>query len=319
MTMKKTIKREQNKRVRSAEREIFRLKGKKILLTLAAVLCCIITVSAQDAQEGRNRTYNITLGNVQYTHHNEKLSAGDAVGKVLTGVLTGQAQVQATKYEDDVKSAIIKGLSSAYRFRFNDGLLRIDDVVEEGNLVVDALITNIQAKSSSRTTKDKDGKTHVDTWYTGVAEAILTMKDAKTGEVLANPTVKGQGSSGAQFSTSDKAVRDAINRLSGRVTSWLNRYRPIQANIIEGSTAKKNKQKEVYIDLGSSEGAFVGLHLGVYQVKTIGGKEARSEIGKLKIEEVQGEEISLCKVQSGGKDIKAAIDAGEKLSVLTID
>ena len=295
------------------------MKMKKILLTLAAVLCCMMTVSAQDAQEGRNRTYNITLGNVQYTHHDEKLSAGDAVGKVLTGVLTGKTSVEATKYEEDVKSAIIKGLSSAYRFRFNDGLLRLDDVVEEGNLVVDALITNIQAKSSSRTWKDKDDKTHVDTWYTGIVEAILTLKDAKSGEVIANPTVRGQGSADSHHATADKAVRDAIGRLSGRITAWLNKYRPIQANIIEGSTAKKNKQKEVYIDLGSSEGAFVGLHLGVYQVKTIGGKEARSEIGKLKIEEVQGEEISLCKVQSGGKDIKAAMDAGEKLRVLTID
>ena len=112
-------------------------------MTLAAVLCCVLTVSAQDAQEGRNRTYSITLGEVQYTHHDEKMSAGDAVGQVLTGVLTGKTSVQATKYEGDVKSTIIKGLSSAYRFRFNNGLIRLDDIVEEGNLVVDALITNV--------------------------------------------------------------------------------------------------------------------------------------------------------------------------------
>ncbi len=29
--------------------------------------------------------------------------------------------------------------------------------------------------------------------------------------------------------------------------------------------------------------------------------------------------ISLCKVQSGGKDIKAALDAGQQLRVMTID
>ena len=34
---------------------------KKIMMTLAAVLCCAMTVSAQDAQEGRNRTHRITL------------------------------------------------------------------------------------------------------------------------------------------------------------------------------------------------------------------------------------------------------------------
>ena len=94
---------------------------------------------------------------------------------------------------------------------------------------------------------------------------------------------------------------------------------PLQANIIEGAAAKKDKQKEVYIDLGNSEGAYTGLHMGVYIVKTIAGREAKSQIGKLKIEAVEGDDISRCKVQSGGKDIKAAIDAGEQLLVISID
>lgn len=289
---------------------------KNFLLTLTAVLCCAMPISAQ---EGRNQAYRITLGNVQYAHHDEKLSAGDAVGKILTGVLTGQTSVQATKYEEDVKAAIIKGLSGAYRFRYNDGLLQIDDVAEEGNLVVDALIINIQAKSSSHSWKDKDGKTQVNTYYTGVTEVMLALKDAKTGEVMANPTMKGQGSTTSSFSTSDQAVRDAIGKLSRRITIWLNNYRPLQANIIEGAAAKKDKQKEVYIDLGSSEGAFEGLHMGVYIVKTVAGREAKSQIGKLKIVAVEGDDISRCKVQSGGKDIKAAIDGGEKLLVISID
>lgn len=292
---------------------------KKIMMTLAAVLCCAITASAQDAQTDRNRTYRITLNNVQYAHHDEKMSAGDAVGKILTGVLTGQTSVQATEYEDDVKNAIIKGLSSAHRFRYNDGLLQLDDVVEGGNLVVDAVITNIQAKSSSRTWKDKNDKTQVTTTYMGVCEAMLTLKDAKTGEVVANPTFIGSGMGSSSNSDSDKAIRDAISWLSSRITEWLNNYSPLEASIIEGAAAKKDKQKEVYIDLGSSEGAYIGLHMGVYTIKTIAGREAKSQIGKLKIEAVVGDNISRCKVQKGGKDIKAALDAGENLKVISID
>jgi hypothetical protein len=292
---------------------------KKFLMTLAAVLCSITIALAQDAQEGRNQIYNITLGIVDYAHHNEKMSAGEAVGKVLAGVLTGQTSVQATDYEEDVKNAIIKGLSGAYRFRYNDGLLRIDDIAGEGNLLVDALITNIQTKSSSRTWKDKDDKTHVSTTYTGICEVMLTIKDAKTGEVIANPKMGGSGMSSSSYDTEDKAIREAIDRLSSHITTWLNQYRPLEANILEGSTVKKDKQKEVYIDLGSSEGAFVGLHMGVFVVKTVAGREAKSQIGKLKIVAVEGDDISLCKVQSGGKDIKAALDAGQQLRVITID
>ena len=145
---------------------------KKNLLTMAALLCCtIITTSAQDVDPDRNRTYNIVLNNVQYTHRDEKMSAGEAVGAVLTGVLTGQTSVEATKYESDVKGAIIKGLSGAHRFHYNDGLVQVSDVAEEGNIAVNALITNINASSSSRTWKDKEDKVHVDTYYRGEVDA----------------------------------------------------------------------------------------------------------------------------------------------------
>lgn len=285
----------------------------------AIILCCVITVSAQEVQKDRNRTYRITLGNVEYAHHNEKMSAGEAVGQVLSGALTGKTSIEATKYEDDVKSSIIKGLSEAHRFRYNDGLLQLKDVVEEGNIVVNALITNINAASSSDTWKDKDNNTKVTTTYTGEVDVVLTMKDAKTGEVIDNVSLNGRGMGLSTFSTSDKAIQEAINRLSNNITDWLNRKAPLQANIIEGTASKKDKQKEVYIDMGSSEGAYNGLHMGVYEVKNIGGREAKSQIGKLKIEEVEGDDISRCKVQSGGKDIKAALDAGQKLRVISID
>ena len=177
---------------------------RKYLMTLAAVLCCAMIVWAQG---DRNRTFRITLDDVKYAHHDEKMTAGDAVGKILTGVLTGQTSVQATDYEEDVKNAIVKGLSSAYRYRYNDNLLQVEDVAEEGNLVVNAVITNIQSNSSSRTWKDSKGIPQVSSTYTGVAEAILTLKDAKTGEIVANPSFKGQGTSGSSYSTSDQAIK----------------------------------------------------------------------------------------------------------------
>ena len=292
---------------------------KKFFVAAVALLYCTLTMMAQDSQTDRNRTYRITLGNVQYAHHNEKMSTGDAIGKVLTGVLTGKVEGQATKYEDDVKNAIVKGLSSAYRFRYNDGLKELADIVTEGNLIVNAVITNIQAKSDSRSWRDKDDKLQISTTYTGIVEVMLTFKDARTNEVIANPTISGSGMGSSSYSDADKAIRDAIGRMSRRIAEWLNKYRPLEANLIEGSTAKKDKQKEVYIDLGSSEGAFAGLRMGVYIVKNIAGHEAKSQIGRLKIEAVEGDDISRCKVQSGGKDIKAALDAGENLKVISID
>ena len=291
---------------------------KKIMMTIAAVVCCILSVSAQDNQADRNKVYTIVLNNVEYTHSGEKMSAGEAIGKALAAVLTGQSSVQVSDYEADVKNAIIKGLSNAHRFRFNE-LNQIDDLKEEGNLAVNAVITNIQSKSSSYTYKDSKDKKQVSTTYTGVVDVSLTLKDMKTGRVIATPSFNGQSSSNASYSTPDKSIRDALNSMSSKITSWLNKERPLQANILEGASVKKDKQKEVYIDLGSREGAYKGLHMGVFVVKTVAGKEARQQIGKLKIEEVEGDDISLCKIQSGGKDVKAAIDNDQKLCVISTE
>ncbi len=78
----------------------------------------------------------------------------------------------------------------------------------------------------------------------------------------------------------------------------------------------KDKQKEVYTDLCKTNlGAYKGLKLAAYTVKTIAGKDAKTQVGKLKRESVQGEEISLCKIQSGGKEIKNVLDKGETIIV----
>lgn len=292
---------------------------RKILVTLAAVLCCATTVFAQT---DRNQTYRVTLGEVKYAHHGEKMSAGDAVGKILSGVVSGKTTVQATQYEEDARNAIIKGCSSAHRFRYNNGLLKLDDITGEGHIVIDAIITNLETSQNSQSLKETldDKKSYKSpTYYKGIAEVMLTVKDAKTGEIIANPTVKGSSSGLIAADTSEKAIRSALDNLAHNIAVWLNKFRPLNGNILEGAAVKKDKQKEVYIDLGRSEGAFVGLLMGVYIIKTVSGREAKSLIGKIKVEAVEGDDISLCKVQSGAKDIKAAIDAGQHLVVLSID
>lgn len=289
---------------------------RKILMTLVAVVCFTMTVFAQT---DRNRTYRITLNNVEYAHHGEKMSAGDAVGKILSGVMSGKATVQVTQYEEDAKNAIIKGLSSAYRFRFNNGLLQLDDIAEEGNIVVDAVIMNLQTTSDGKSLDDKKFDYKTSTTYSSIAEVLLTLKDARSRDIITNFTVKGKSGGIPAPDTSEKAIHSALSHLSHNISAWLNNYRPLRANVIEGAAVKKDKQKEVYIDLGSKEGAFVGLQMGVYVVNTVAGREAKSQIGKLKIEAVEGDDISRCKVQSGGKEIKVALDAGQQLQVTSID
>lgn len=99
------------------------------------------------------------------------------------------------------------------------------------------------------------------------------------------------------------------------MADYYNAIFPLHASIIEAGEVKKDKQKEVFIDLGAANGAYKGVQFDVFLVKTVAGKEARTMIGRLKIEEVQGDEISLCKVTKGSDKIKNALDQGQTLMI----
>lgn len=80
---------------------------------------------------------------------------------------------------------------------------------------------------------------------------------------------------------------------------------------------KKDKLKTAYIDLGRTSQVYEGLRLAVFKLKTIAGKEAKIEIGRVKIDEVLGDELSLVNVTKGSKEIKAVLDEGSTLVVST--
>lgn len=51
----------------------------------------------------------------------------------------------------------------------------------------------------------------------------------------------------------------------------------------------------------------------------IAGRETRKHIGRIRVRETLGSDISLCKVQKGGKEIKAAFDRGDAIVAISTD
>ena len=99
---------------------------------------------------------------------------------------------------------------------------------------------------------------------------------------------------------------------------YYNECYPIRANIIERGVEKRDKTKEVYIDVGSR---FIGedIHFNVYVVGQVAGRETRKQIGRIRVRETMGDDVSLCKVQKGGKEIKAAFDRGDAIVAISTD
>ena len=285
---------------------------------MLCLLSLLIAMGAE-AQEERNVVYTTGINELQYTKKESKPTAGEVIGEVLTALVTGETTQDMDKYVDAVQAAVVKGISQARRIKAIDGQLSPEEKDQPNTWYVDGTIASISTTSKVDIWEDKNKKSHSRTVYKGLIGVTLHFKDAHTDEVLFSPSFNISASDLSWVESAAGAINNAVNSLSGRITHYLNVNLPLSANIIEGARDKKDKQKEVYIDLGEAEGSFKGLHFDVFTVKTVAGREARKKIGRLKVTDVEGDDISLCKVQSGGRDIKAAIDAGEQLLIITTD
>ena len=289
-------------------------------ITIISLLALLFTVNAgAQEEEARNKIITAAVNNVQYTKKEVKQTAGKVIGEVLTAVVAGESTQQIDNYEDAVRAAIVKGLSGARRIKCIDGQLTPEEAAQPTTWYVDANIANVSTTTKIETYEDKDKKKHTRTYYRGIIGTTLLLKDSRTDEVFNSPSFNISAEDASWMESPEGALNNALMRLANSITNYMNRSLPLKANILEGAREKKDKQKEVYIDLGSAEGGFSGLHFDVFTIKTIAGREARKKIGRLKISTVEGDDISLCKVQSGGRDIKAAIDAGEQLLIITTD
>lgn len=289
---------------------------KKNLLLMFVAILTSLHVSAQD--NGLNPVYKVQLGDI--TYQEAESSKKVTVGKVL-GVIADAAEGRVTDIHNEeyiplAATRVKQGLTHVRRLQVVE-----DDEAETAKYLVTGQITGISATRKLKTYDRKDSKgreyKETKTYYGAVTTVALTFKNLQTGEITTS-TISGRCSEYSLANSADEAIRSALGELSGNIYEYYNEAYPIRANIIERGTEKKDKTKELYIDVGSR---FVGedVHFDVFVVGQIAGRETRKQIGRVRIRETLGDDISLCKVQKGGKEIKAAFDNGDAIVAISTD
>lgn len=285
-----------------------KLTMKKVFIFFS--LFVAMPLMAQDS----NSQQNVSVGELSYMIKEQpKSELGTVVGAVLD-VLAERTTEEQPGYADAVRASVMMALSNVRRFTVSDGLQVTPN--EATNLIVDGTVNYISTTRELRTRSDKKEK--IPEFYAQIG-LTLNLKDAASGNVINSQVFEVNKSSWSWFKSTDSAIKDALEGLRKKLVRYYNSAFPYSAHILERGTEKKDKQKELYIDLGASHGLQEGTHLAVYVIGSIGGKETRKQIGRLKVNAVEGDEVSLCKVVSGGKDIKAALDAGEQLLIISTD
>ena len=288
---------------------------KQSLITIA-LSCILTTVNAQD--NGLNPIYKIQLGDITYEkgEANKKVTVGKVLGVVADVVEGRVTDIHNEEYIPLAANCVKEGLTHVRRLQTVDA-----DEAEEISYLVTATLTDITASRKVKTYDRKDSKgreyTDTKTYYSAITSVAITFKDLQTGE-LTTSTISGRCSEYSMTTSVDEAIRNALAELANNIYEYYNEVYPIRANIIERGTEKKDKTKELYIDVGDR---FVheDVHFDVFILGQVAGRETRKKIGRIRVRESMGTDISLCKVQRGGKDIKTAFDDGSTIVAISTD
>lgn len=273
------------------------------------------TMAVGNAQnEPGNMPLNVSVMELDYMmKEGPKSELGTVVGAVLD-VLADQTTSEEPGYSDALRASVIMALSNVRRFTVTDGLQVASN--DETNIIVDGTINYISITRELKLASNKRDK--IPQFYAQIG-LTLNVKDAVTGTVINSQVFEVNKSGWSWVNSNDTAIKKALESLRKKIGKYYDTAYPYTAHILERGVEKKDKQKELYIDLGAIHGLQEGTHFDVYIIGSIGGKETRKQIGRLKVKSIEGDEVSLCKVSSGGKDIKAAIDAGQNLLIISTD
>ena len=281
---------------------------------IAALLLVLLLPQAIYAQSDRNAIFKVAVGDMEYTPKQGKETVGSALGTISKAVLLGTVTTQRDNYASSVRASVLSGFGKVRRFHATEGQFK-DGEIKEGThaFYVTGTINNISTTTELFTPTDKSIKPY--NVFKAQIEVVVHLKDVHDGHIVDTHTFYVNNNDLSWVKTEDKAMNEALIILSSRVTKHYNKIYPLSASIVEPGNVKKDKQKDVYIDLGSKDGAVKGMKLTVYSIKTIAGKEAQKELGAVKIVEVMGDDVSMCQVKSGAKEIKKALEDGLKVIV----
>lgn len=296
---------------------------------LSLTILAVLFVSNASAQVERNFIYNCAIGDVHYVEPKPEEAPKNKTRNVVTEVVKGLFELAANEmnevkdrpeYADAATSGLVSAIGAARRvnvfdINYTPGVTLRDDI----KYYVDATISSLKSSKRTRVYTDKQNHSQTAIEYTANVIGEVVIKSVETDQVVWSYTINNSAWNFNWYPNIDEAMGAVIKCMRHNVCVALNNSFPLYASIIDGERFTDKKAKEVYIDISEHSGVYKGMHFFVYSVKEVAGRQAKKKIGQLKVTDCTGEDISLCKVQSGGKEIKEAIEAGVELLITSKD
>ena len=154
-------------------------------------------------------------------------------------------------------------------------------------------------------------------YYDGQIAFDLKVVNVIDGSVKVSKPFSYAGLNAKTGQTPNEAVINTTDYIKMSMQRFVNQNFKLENRIISIEKVNKKKAETVYIDCGSDLGITKGQLFDVKMEKDVAGKKILTNIGTLKADEVQSEDMTLCKVTKGGKEILEANQEGRKLIVIS--
>lgn len=278
--------------------------------SILAAICLLGSTFAAMAQNP-NEVFNLHISPLNYQEPSKDSSVGSVLGSL--------AQAAAGQTANNRHPEVVPYVNAIVKTAFAD-VRRLSPVDDKAAFELSGDVVSAITWTKSTTTEKKDSKgkvvKNVTTYHYASVAVSLTLTDTADGHTW---THKFSAGGDYSYKSEGAAIEAALNVLQGKIVKYFNNLFPLTAHIVDRGNEKKDKTKEVYIDLGSEIGIFKGQHFKVCVTGEKAGHATEQRIGKIKVEEVLGPDISLCKVQGGKKEIKEALDNGATLTITSYD
>ena len=137
------------------------------------------------------------------------------------------------------------------------------------------------------------------------------------GVTISTRNYEETGSASGKDATQYSALEHSLINVPYEMGLFVENYFKVYGSILKVVSTKREKAKTIYINLGYNDPVKAGLRFDVVESGTLEGHYTETKIGEVRIAEIMGPNISLCKVNKGGATILAALNEGKTLKLIS--
>ncbi|WP_161555218.1 CsgG/HfaB family protein [Dokdonia sinensis] len=226
----------------------------------------------------------------------------------------------ATNRFDIVDRSNYSKINSEKELQKTEAFMNSDVIAQDNSKGAQQLVAGKLISYSNRLMQ-----TEKSAYYKCNVSFSLDVLDVETGQVIHSKTITPKDSfmgsvlksSMGGNSSPEAAFGNTLVRMQKYIDEFIQDYFPVETQIIDIQEVKKDEAKNVLVNVGTQTGTKKKDEFIVYEITflEVGGKKTKREveIGKFRIDVVEGAEISSAKVTKGGEAILEKFKSNAKL------